>query len=96
MVCLTAIDTRCAYQAVVDYNKVGVIDIIGYYDSELILSAIQKDIIYSTMTIDAKQMGAYCVEALNEYMQTGQVSDYFSVDLYVINKYNINDYLKTD
>jgi ribose transport system substrate-binding protein len=96
LVCLTAIDTRCAYQAVVDYNKVGVIDIIGYYDSELILSAIQKDIIYSTMTIDAKQMGAYCVEALNEYMQTGQVSDYFSVDLYVINKDNINDYLKTD
>lgn len=96
LVCLTAIDTRCAYQAVVDYNKVGVIDIIGYYDSELILSAIQKDIIYSTMTIDAKQMGAYCVEALNEYMQTGQVSDYFSVDLYVINKDNINDYLKDD
>ncbi|HHX11900.1 MAG TPA: sugar ABC transporter substrate-binding protein, partial [Clostridiales bacterium] len=30
LVCLTAADTRCAYQAVVDYNKVGVMDIIGY------------------------------------------------------------------
>lgn len=96
LVCLTAVDTRCAYQAVVDYNKVGVIDIIGYYDSELILSGIQKDIIYSTMIIDAKQMGAYCVEALDEYMQTGQVSDYFSVDLYAINKNNVNDYIKDE
>ena len=94
LVCLTAVDTRCAYQAVVDYNKVGVIDIIGYYDSDLILSAIQKGIIHSTMTIDAKQMGAYCVDALNEYMQTGQVSDYFSVDIYAINHDNIKDYIK--
>lgn len=94
LVCLTAIDTRCAYQAVVDYNKVGMIDIIGYYDSDLILSAIQKDIIHSTMTIDAKQMGAYCIEALNEYMQTGQVSDYFSVDIYAINHENVDDYIR--
>ncbi len=93
LVCLTAVDTRCAYQAVVDYNKVGVISIIGYYDSDLILSAIQKDIIHSTMTIDAKQMGAYCVEALDEYRQTGQVSDYFSVDIYAISNTNINDYI---
>lgn len=96
LVCLTALDTRCAYQAVVDYNKVGVIDIIGYYDSDLILSAIQKDIIHSTMTIDANKMGAYCVEALNEYMQSGQVSDYFSVDIYAINLGNIKDYIKVE
>lgn len=95
LVCLTAVDTRCAYQAVVDYNKVGVIDIIGYYDSDLILSAIQKDIIHSTLTIDAKQMGAYCVEALNEYMQTGQVSDYFSVDINAISRDNVNEYIKS-
>lgn len=94
LVCLTAVDTRCAYQAVVDYNKVGIIDIIGYYDSDLILSAIQKDIIHSTMTIDANQMGGYCVEAMNEYKENGQVSDYFSVDIYAINHSNIKDYIK--
>jgi len=95
LVCLTAIDTRCAYQAVVDYNKVGIIDIIGYYDSDLILSGIQKGIIHSTMTIDAKQMGAYCVEALHEYMQTGQVSDYFTVDIYAIGKDNVDEYINS-
>ncbi len=93
LVCLTAIDTLCVYQAVVDYNKVGDIDIIGYYDSEMILSAIEKNIIHSTMTIDAKQMGAYCVEAMTEYRETGRVSDYFSVDINVINDTNVKDYI---
>lgn len=96
LVCLTAVDTLCARQAVVDYNKVGDIDIIGYYDSELILSAIELGIIHSTMTIDAKQMGAYCVEALTEYRDNGQVSDYFTVDISIINAENIGEYLKSD
>ncbi len=95
LVCLTAVDTRCAYKALVDYNKVGDIDIIGYYDSDLILNAISMNNIHSTMTIDAKQMGAYCVEALTEYRQTGQVSDYFSVDISVINDTNVNEYIRS-
>lgn len=93
LVCLTATDTRNAYRALVDYNKLGDITIIGYYDEDLILRAIEMKNIHSTMTIDAKQMGAYCVEALTEYLQSGQVSDYFSVDISVINKSNIKDYI---
>jgi ribose transport system substrate-binding protein len=96
LVCLNAVDTRCAYQAVVDYNKVGSIDIIGYYDSDMILRAIQKNIVHSTMTIDAKQMGAYCVEALTEYRKTKRVSVYYSVDINVINKDNVKDYMKAE
>ncbi|HWT27115.1 MAG TPA: substrate-binding domain-containing protein [Mobilitalea sp.] len=96
LVCLTAIDTLSAYQAVVDYNKVGDVDIIGYYDSDLILRAIQKNIIHSTMTIDAKQMGAYSVEALTEYRETKRVSDFFSVDINVINQKNVKDYINNE
>jgi ribose transport system substrate-binding protein len=96
LVCLTAIDTLNANQAVVDYNKVGEIDIIGYYDSEIILHAIQKNIVHSTMTIDANKMGAYCVEALTEYRDTGRVSDYYSVDISIINADNVDDYIKTE
>lgn len=94
LVCLTATDTLYAYQAVVDYNKVGQIDIVGYFDSELILRAVEKEIIYSTMTIDAKQVGAYCVDALTEYRKTKRVSNYFPVDISVINKANIEQYLE--
>lgn len=94
LVCLTAVDTLCAYQAVVDYNKVGQIDIVGYYDSELILRAVEKEIIHSTMTIDAKQVGAYCVDALTEYRETERVSNYFPVDISMIDQTNIEQYLK--
>jgi ribose transport system substrate-binding protein len=40
-------------------------------------------------------MGAYCVEALTEYRGTGQVSDYFSVDISVINDANVREYMKS-
>ncbi len=85
MVCLNERNTTCVYQTVVDYNKVGQVEIIGYYASETILSAIEKEIIYSTISIDTQQMGEYCVEALNEYTQSGHVSDYYGVDVSLIN-----------
>lgn len=94
LVCLTATDTRNAYRALVDYNKLGDITIIGYYDEDLILRAIEMKNIHSTITIDARQMGAFCVEALTEFIEIGQVSDYFSVDISVINEENIKEYIK--
>lgn len=96
IVCLTAADTLCAYRAVVDYNQVGAIDIVGYYTSDIILAAIEKNIIHSTMTIDANQMGAYCVEALTEYRDTDNVNNYYPVDINVINYSNIRDYITPD
>ncbi|MBP1755443.1 MAG: ABC-type sugar transport system periplasmic component-like protein [Firmicutes bacterium] len=94
LVCLTSKDTLSAYQAVVDYNKVGQIDIIGYYDSDYILKAIEKNIVHSTMTTDANLMGAYCVEALTEYRKTNKVNDYYSVGIIVINKDNVDQYIQ--
>ena len=94
LVCLTADDTISANQAVVDYYKVGQIDIIGYYDSDIILRAIEKNIIHSTMTTDASLMGAYCVEALAEYRKNNKVNDYYSVGITVINKNNVNQYIE--
>jgi ribose transport system substrate-binding protein len=94
LVCLTADDTISANQAVVDYYKVGQIDIIGYYDSDIILRAIEKNIIHSTMTTDASLMGAYCVEALAEYRKNNKVNDYYSVGITIINKDNVDQYME--
>jgi ribose transport system substrate-binding protein len=94
LVCLTADDTISANQAVVDYYKVGQIDIIGYYDSDIILRAIEKNIIHSTMTTDANIMGAYCVEALTEYRKNNKVNDYYSVGITVINKDNVKQFME--
>ncbi len=93
LICLSEIYTTCAYQAVIDYNKVGVTNIIGYYDSETILHGIDKEIIYSTVSMDAEQMGHYSATALSEYLDMGYASEYFTVDTYVVNKNNVNKYL---
>lgn len=92
MICLNEINTTCAYQAVVDYNKVGVVNIIGYYDSMTILNAIKRDVIYATVTVDASEVGSNCVQALLEYNETGNVSSYFSVDTTVIDANNVENY----
>lgn len=94
LVCLSEIYTTCAYQAVIDYNKVGITNIIGYYDSQTILNAIEKEVIYSTISMDAAQMGKYCADALSEYGESGYVSEYYTVDTYVVNLLNVDDYMK--
>lgn len=93
MICLNSVNSKCAYQAVVDYNKVGQIKIIGNYDSYTILSAIEKNIIYSTLSIDAKQMGRLSAMALSEYIDTGHVSGYLSVNTKLINADNVQKYI---
>lgn len=37
-------------------------------------------------------MGRYCVYALSEYLDVEHVSEYFSVDTYVVNKENVDSY----
>ena len=96
IICLNEINTTCVYQAVVDYNKVGVINIIGYYDSQTILKAIERNVIYATVSVDAKALGEYSIEALTEYDQMGHVSNYYSVDTTVIDADNVHNYLGGD
>lgn len=80
LVCLSAVQTQCAYQAAVDYNKVGEVQVLGYFDSETILNAVSMDIIHATMTLDTWQMGTACVQALDEYLDTGYTNSYTVVD----------------
>lgn len=84
MVCLSEIHTRCAFQAAVDYNKVGTVEILGYYDSQSVLEAVSKDIVSATIAPDTEQMGKYCVQALEEYQETGYTNGYMAVETYLI------------
>ncbi len=93
-VCLSELYTRCAYQAVVDYNKVGTVDILGYYDSKEILEGVSKGIVASTISIDTKQMGRDCVKALEEYNETGYTNGYMSVDTSFIDSTEASKLLK--
>lgn len=93
VVCLNEIDTTSVYQTVVDYNEVGRVSILGYYDSEAIIKAIERRVIYATASIDTRQLGEFCIAALSEYYEFGNTSQYFSADIAVIDQNNVKKYL---
>ena len=93
IVCLDELSTTCVYQAVVDYNMVGDVNILGYYVSDTIINAIDRNVIYATIVIDTEQMGSYCIEALQEYHALGYTSQYFAADVTVIDQNNVTQYL---
>jgi ribose transport system substrate-binding protein len=92
LICLNATNTICAYQAVVDHNKVGQIQILGYYDSDEILTAIEKRVIQATVAVDANRVGASCVTTLMEYLNLGRTSDFTPVGLQLVTAANLGDY----
>ncbi len=96
IVCLNEQNTSSVYQMLVDQNKVGQIYVIGYFDSEPILRAIERGGIYASVTTDTPKMGKYCVEAIHEYLETGYVSDYFSVDFTCVDESNVAAYLRKE
>lgn len=84
MVCLNSVYTQCAYQSVVDYNRVGDVQILGYFSNDDILEAVDKQIIYSTVLIDTEEMGKLSIQALHEYNEMGYTNSYLPVDMEVI------------
>ena len=96
ILCLNELDTVCAYQAVVDFNKVGEVYILGYYDSDSIVSAVDRGVLYATISIDTKQLGEYSVKALDDYYEYGNTSQYYSADITLISQDNIAEFLKKE
>ena len=93
IVCLSETETTSAYQIVVDYNRVGIISILGYHDSDTILNAIDRNVIDATIAIDTDQLGSACVDALREYRELGYTSQYFTSDSVLIDYSNVSKYL---
>ncbi len=94
IVCLNELNTVCAYQALVDFNKVGEADILGYYDADAIIREIEKGTVYATIEIDTTQLGRYCIEALSDFYAFGNTNQYYTADVTLINRENVERYLK--
>ena len=94
--CLNELSTVCTYQAVVDFNMVGEVSILGYYDSEAIVNAIERGGVYATVSIDAAQMGEYSVTALTDYHEFGNISEYYLADVTLINQDNVEQFKEED
>lgn len=80
LVCMDEVTTECAYQAMIDFNMVGEVKIIGYYVSDTIREAVNKGLIPVTCTLDTEKMGKDCIEALWKYRQEGRVNSYYNVE----------------
>lgn len=96
LVCLSERDTECAYQALINYNMVGKVEIIGYYHTDMILKAIAEGIIPSTLVLDTEQMGLYSVNALNSYKEEGYVDSFYNVDLSIIGKSQAEEEMRNE
>ena len=96
IVCLDELSTVCVYQAVIDYNVVGEVNILGYYDSDTIINAINRGAVYCTVSVDTAQLGEYCVSALEEYNDFGATSQYFTADVTLINRSNVSSYIRKE
>ena len=92
IVCLNDRTSESVYQCIVDRNLVGQTTVLGYFDSETILKAIDKGSVYATFAIKANDVAKQCVDALNEYNNSGFVSEYYSSNYVLINRDNISSY----
>lgn len=93
VICLDQESTESFYQAMIDYNKVGQILLLGSNASQTILTGIKQGVIASTVYVDAQSVGEAAAEAYVEYRDTGYVSDYISVDAKVIDSSNVDEEL---
>ena len=94
LVCMDSVVTECVYQALIDYNQVGNVQVIGFYYSDSILDAISKGIISSSVTLDMKDVGEYSINALEEYSALKHANGYYSVGQNVITRDNVREYRK--
>lgn len=96
IICLNDRTTESAIQCIVEKNLVGKTTILGYYDSDTILKAIDRGSVHATFAIETKTVAKQCVNALNEYNNTGFVSEYNPANYILINRQNVSEYARED
>lgn len=94
VICLEGAYTQCVYQAVVDYNHVGEVNIIGYSSNNDIIDGIDKGIIFSTVSVDTAEMGQSSVLAIEEYNEMGYTNSFMPITMEIIDKEKASELIK--
>lgn len=94
LICLNEKDTVSVYQAVMDCDLVGKVNILGYSVTDEILNAIDSRVMASTVAVDIHQMGIQSVKALDEYIENGHVDEFITVYVNTVTLNNLKEYLK--
>ena len=88
-------DTTLVAQRLIDLNKVDY-SIIGYGDTPEILRYIDNGVIFGTISANHEQMGYDAIKALVDLKESGRTSAYFTVDIQLITKDNVAEFLAPD
>lgn len=94
LVCLSALDSVCAYQVAVDLNLVGKVQILGYSSLQEVVSAVSKEVIHASVLVDMNEVGRKAVETLFCHRNTRNADEFVQVDIQVIEKENTANYWK--
>lgn len=93
IVCMDEVDTEAVYQAVIDYNRVGETQVIGYYKSAATLDAIRRGTVAMSLYIDTEQMGRDSMQAMMECIRDGRTNSFYSVGLQFVTSENVADFV---
>lgn len=96
LICMNEGDTQRVYQSVIDYDLENEVQIIGTCISESLLRAVQEGVVSALIDVDTAQVGTYCIDALNYYIENRSVNDHIIVDDIVITKENVERYLNDE
>jgi len=80
IVCMDERDSETVYQALIDYNRVGLTQIIGYYQSDSNLLAGKTGGMSAVLSVDTAQMGQLAAKAMLESVNDGMTNSYYGVD----------------
>ncbi len=94
IICVDERSTPGVAQVLVDNNKVGDIQLIGYGAMPQTLDYIRRGVVYGTICPDAYDIGYYTIQKLMQEIEGENSSDFINTDLYSIDLSNFELYLK--
>lgn len=91
IVAFNEMDTLGIIDVIVDANKVGTVDIIGYGALPEIMKYVKRGVVYGTVASDPYRIGYECIKALADISKSGYTSAYFDTGVFTYTKDNIEE-----
>ena len=91
VVAFSSMITDSVYQAVIDYNRAGLTQIVGYYTSTTIRNALRDGNIAMTVMPDTAGIGRNAVAALLDQINEGRTNSYYGVDIRFVTGEDLED-----
>ncbi len=93
IICVDEKSTPAVAQVLVDRNKVGDIEVIGYGTMSQTLDYIKRGVIYGTVSPKAYEIGYQTVVQMCNNLRGESISDSSYIEQFIIDKGNVEEYI---